>query len=76
MFEEPENEVEIGSVQVDSEEMKDYSIMMETLIPLVSDPYPGPHDYSYRASTQWPIRVVLEPEDGSVLRFRSLKVPQ
>ena len=76
MFEEPENEVEIGSVQVDSEEMKDYSIMMKTLIPLVSDPNPGPHGYSYRALTQWPIRVVLEPEEGAVLRFRSLKVSQ
>lgn len=76
IFEETVGEVEIDSVRVDSEEMKDYSVVMETPIPLVSDPYPGPHGYSYSASTQWPIRVVLEPEEGSALRFRSMKISQ
>ena len=74
MFEEPVKEVEIGSVQVDSEEMKNYTVMLKTPIPLIPDPNPGPHGYIYSASSQWPIRVVLEPEEGSSLRFRSMTV--
>ena len=76
MFEEPVKEVEIGSVRIDSEEMKDYSVIMKTRIPLIPDPNPGPHGYIYRASSQWPIRVVLEPEEGSALRFRSMRVQE
>ena len=68
-------EVEIGSIQVDSEKMKSYLISaVFNPTKLVPDPRPGPHGYMYRASAAWPVRVVLEPEEGSTLRFRSMEV--
>ena len=68
-------EVEIGSIQVDSEKMKSYLISaVFNPTKLVPDPRPGPHGYMYRASAAWPVRIVLEPEEGSTLRFRSMEV--
>ena len=56
----PADEQVIGSIRVDSEDMRDYRLELPTI--LVSIPSP--------------VRVVLEPEDGSVLRFRSLKISE
>ena len=68
-------EVELGSVQVDSEEMKEYVITKHnTPASLLPDPRPGSHGYMYRAAAAWPVRIVLEPEEGSTLRFRSMRV--
>ena len=68
-------EVEIGSIQVDSEKMKSYLISaVFNPTKLIPDPRPGPHGYMYRASAAWPVRIVLEPEEGSTLRFRSMEV--
>jgi len=65
---------EIASIQVDSEDMQDYRIELDNPAMQVSaDALPQPGRMRFRSVT-WPIRVDLEPEEGSALRFRSLKV--
>ncbi len=64
---------EIASIQVDSEEMRDYKIELDNPAMQVRNPNPHTGIGLYRFRIQ-PIRVDLEPEDGSVLRFRSMTV--
>ena len=64
----------IASIQVDSEEMRDYKFELDNpAMRIPADALPQTGRMRFRSVT-WPIRVNLEPEDGSVLRFRSLKV--
>ena len=64
----------IASVQVDSEEMRDYRFELDN--PAMEVPLPrGGGRMQFRSVTR-SIRLDLEPEEGSRLRFRSLKVPE
>ncbi len=72
----PWEEMEIGSVQVDSEDMKDYLIPVKNSpAKLIPAPNPGSSGTIYHAEAIWPIRIVLEPEAGSSLKIRGMKVP-
>lgn len=66
---------EIASIQVDSEEMRDYKFELDNPAMQVRNPNPHTGIGLYRSRTQ-PIRVDIEPEEGSFLRFRSLKISQ
>ena len=66
---------EIASIQVDSEDMKDYKIELDNPAMQVRNPNPHTGIGLYRSRIQ-PVRVDLEPEDGSVLRFRSMRISQ
>lgn len=67
---------EIASIQVDSEKMRDYKFELDN--PAMRVPTDGLRKMgrAYFRSVTWPIRVVLEPEEGANLRFRSLTVSQ
>ena len=66
----------ITSIQVDSEDMQDYRIELDNpAMRIPADTLPQTGRMRFRSVT-WPIRVDLEPEDGSVLRFRSMKVSE
>ncbi len=67
---------EIASIQVDSEEMRDYKFELDNPAMRVSTDGLRQMGRAYFRSVTWPVRVDLEPEEGSVLRFRSLKVSQ
>ena len=67
---------EIASIQVDSEDMRDYKIEMDNpAMRIPADSLPQTGRMRFRSVNQ-PIRVDLEPEDGSALRFRSMKVSE
>ena len=55
--------------------MRDYKIELDNPAMQVRNPNPHTGIGLYRSRTQ-PIRVDIEPEEGSTLRFRSLKVSQ
>ena len=66
----------IASVQVDSEEMRDYKIELDNpAMRIPADVLPQTGRMRFRSVT-WPIRLDLEPEEGSFLRFRSLNISQ
>ena len=66
---------EIASIQVDSEDMRDYKFELDNPAMQVRNPNPHTGIGLYRSRIQ-PIRVDLKPEEGSRLRFRSLKVSE
>ncbi|MBP5585776.1 MAG: glycoside hydrolase 43 family protein [Lentisphaeria bacterium] len=67
---------EIASIQVESEDMRDYKIELDNpAMRIPADSLPQTGRMRFRSITL-PIRVDLEPEDGSSLRFRSLKISQ
>jgi hypothetical protein len=67
---------EIASIQVDSEEMRDYKFELDNPAMRVSTDGLRQMGRAYFRSVTWPVRVDLEPEEGASLRFRSLTVSQ